>query len=213
MKSSYQEYLTVIYKMASRNQDVTNKNISEWLKVSPPSVTDMLKKLEREGLVTITNNIITITEIGREAAEKSLSKHRLWEYFLESVLHYDWHEVHKDAKALQFATSDNLMNRINEYLGKPEYCPHGENIFINNHRHFESLHPLSECAVDDSIEVIRVSDISDLLDYLTKKKIGIGDRYVVTGINAFDDSISLTGEAGEVTIGMTAAGHIFVTTA
>lgn len=210
MKESYLEYLTAIYKLNSRKIGASNKNISEWLKISAPSVSDMLKKLKNENLIIINKNIVELTELGIEEAEKTLSKHRLWEYFLETILEYEWNELHEDAKLLQYATSDRLMEKINKYLDYPKYCPHGENILINNKKEMKGLRPLIEFKENDTVEIIRVSDIKELLDYLKKKVIKIQDEYKIEQIDIFDDKIVLCKNNLKVSIGFTAASSIYV---
>lgn len=210
MKESYLEYLTAIYKIKNRYGEVTNKSISEWLNISAPSVSDMLKKLKNEGLIFLNKNKVNLTEAGKMEAEKTISKHRLWEYFLESILKYDWQELHEDAKMLQYATSDRLMNKINEYLNYPKYCPHGDNILINNHEEIQGLKPLTDFKEGDEVEVIRVSDIKELLDYITKRGIGIKDRFKILNIDQLDDKITVLKNENKINISITAAQNIYV---
>lgn len=210
MKESYLEYLTAIYKINKRHGEVTNKSISDWLNISAPSVSDMLKKLKNEGLIFLNKNKVNLTESGRLEAEKTLSKHRLWEYFLETILNYDWQELHEDAKLLQYATSDRLMNKINEYLNYPKFCPHGDNILINNQEEIKGLKPLTDFNENDELELVRVSDIKELLDYVKKRDLAIKDNFKITKIDQLDDKITIILKGKEVSISNTAAQNIYV---
>lgn len=211
MKDSWQDYITVIFKLNMREDGATNKSISKWLQVSPPSVTEMLKKLRNQGLVVIKKNCVELTAEGIIAAEKILSKHRLWEIFLQQTLNYTWKDVHEEAKALQYVTSDKLMDKLNEFLNYPPYCPHGGIIFLNNKNEFKELVSLAKTQVGDIVTISRLSDQKKLLDYADRKNIKIGDIYKVTNRDDFDGNIELEKDHKISQIGSLAAEHIFVT--
>ena len=182
------DYISAIYELIEKKEIATNKKISEILGVKAASVSEMLKKLVEEGEVYTENKSILLTETGKMRARALLTKHRLWELFLVEYLGYSWQDVHEDAKALEYVTSNGLKDRLNEFLNKPMHCPHGNEIY-ENHPETDKLKKLSEVSRGISCRLHKVEDDRDLIEYLEEKKIALGDEFVVKDIDDFDDSI------------------------
>ncbi len=182
------DYILAIYELIEKKETATNKKIAEILGVKAASVSEMLKKLVDEGEVYTENKSILLTESGKIRARTLLTKHRLWELFLVEYLGYSWQDVHEDAKALEYVTSNGLKDRLNEFLKKPMHCPHGNEIY-ENHPDTDKLKKLSEVSRGISCRLHKVEDDRDLIEYLEEKKIALGDEFVVKDIDDFDDSI------------------------
>ena len=182
------DYISAIYELIEKKETATNKKIAEILGVKAASVSEMLKKLVDEGEVYTENKSILLTESGKIRARTLLTKHRLWELFLVEYLGYSWQDVHEDAKALEYVTSNGLKDRLNEFLNKPMHCPHGNEIY-ENHPDTDKLKKLSEVSRGISCRLHKVEDDRDLIEYLEEKKIALGDEFVVKDIDDFDDSI------------------------
>lgn len=182
------DYISAIYELIEKKEVATNKKIAEILGVKAASVSEMLKKLVEEGEVYTENKSILLTETGKIRARTLLTKHRLWELFLVEYLGYSWQNVHEDAKALEYVTSNVLKDRLNEFLKKPMHCPHGNEIY-ENHPDTDKLKKLSEVSKGISCRLHKVEDDRDLIEYLEEKKIALGDEFVVKDIDDFDDSI------------------------
>lgn len=182
------DYISAIYELIEKKEIATNKKISEILGIKAASVSEMLKKLVEEGEVYTENKSILLTETGKIRARALLTKHRLWELFLVEYLGYSWQDVHEDAKALEYVTSNGLKDRLNEFLNKPMHCPHGNEIY-ENHPETDKLKKLSEVSKGISCRLHKVEDDRDLIEYLEEKKIALGDEFVVKDIDDFDDSI------------------------
>lgn len=182
------DYISAIYELIEKKEIATNKKISEILGVKAASVSEMLKKLVEEGEVYTENKSILLTETGKMRARALLTKHRLWELFLVEYLGYSWQDVHEDAKALEYVTSNGLKDRLNEFLNKPMHCPHGNEIY-ENHPETDKLKKLSEVSKGISCRLHKVEDDRDLIEYLEEKNIALGDEFVVKDIDDFDDSI------------------------
>lgn len=131
MNSSREDYLQTIYRLCQNNGYATNKDISMYLNISKASVTQMLRKLINDKLVTIKTRKIYLTPSGLTLAKKLLSTHRLWEYFLENVLNLNGEIVHKQADLLEHATTPKLFEALNKYLDYPLNSPNGKKIFVN----------------------------------------------------------------------------------
>ena len=203
------DYISAIYELIEKKEIATNKKISEILGVKAASVSEMLKKLTEEGEVYTENKSILLTETGKMRARALLTKHRLWELFLVEYLGYSWQDVHEDAKALEYVTSNGLKDRLNEFLNKPMHCPHGNEIY-ENHPETDKLKKLSEVSKGISCRLHKVEDDRDLIEYLEEKKIAIGDEFVVKDIDDFDDSILVSSASEDKHIAGKAAVRMMV---
>lgn len=211
MQPHREEYITTIFKLNTRNGAATNKEISRWLNVAPSSVTEMVRKLEADGLVSVERAKIRLTEEGTLQAEKILSKHRLWELFLQQVLDYSWQDVHEQARMLQYVTSDHLMDRLNAFLNYPPHCPHGGVIFINDTGKAQEMIRLSEARIGKPFILQRIVDDKDLLDYIERKGLELEQRLTLVSIDPFDGTAILENEDGVRTeLAQKAAESIFV---
>ena len=203
------DYISAIYELIEKKEIATNKKISEILGVKAASVSEMLKKLVEEGEVYTENKSILLTETGKMRARALLTKHRLWELFLVEYLGYSWQDVHEDAKALEYVTSNGLKDRLNEFLNKPMHCPHGNEIY-ENHPDTDKLKKLSEVSKGISCRLHKVEDDRDLIEYLEEKKIALGDEFVVKDIDDFDDSILVSSASEDKHIAGKAAVRMMV---
>lgn len=184
------------------------------LNIAAGSVTEMVSKLVKEGLVDHTPYAgISLTKKGTEIAENLIRRHRLWETFLVDKLNYKLQDVHNDAEILEHVTSDNLMDHLEEFLGHPEHCPHGGVIPDKSGTYREESYLiLADVAEGTTITVDRFIDNHELLSYLDDIHINLGDRLVVGEHTPFEGPIKLTYcDSGEETsIGYKAAHYIFV---
>ena len=203
------DYISAIYELIEKKEIATNKKISEILGVKAASVSEMLKKLVEEGEVYTENKSILLTETGKMRARALLTKHRLWELFMVEYLGYSWQDVHEDAKALEYVTSNGLKDRLNEFLNKPMHCPHGNEIY-ENHPETDKLKKLSEVSKGISCRLHKVEDDRDLIEYLEEKKIALGDEFVVKDIDDFDDSILVSSASEDKHIAGKAAVRMMV---
>ncbi len=160
LSSSMEDYLRAIYILAEREGSVATTRLAEYLKVAPPSVTGMLKKLARLRLVHYTPyRGVTLTRAGRRIALEVIRHHRLLELFLMEALGYDWDEVHAEADRLEHAISEALEERIAAMLGHPAYDPHGDPIPTRaGEIPLPATRRLSEAPLGVACEVLRVTD-------------------------------------------------------
>lgn len=214
MTPKKEDYLKIIFELGGRKKKVSNKQIAMSLNIAAGSVTEMVSKLVKEGLVNHTPYAgISLTKKGTEIAENLIRRHRLWETFLVDKLNYKLQDVHNDAEILEHVTSDNLMDHLEEFLGHPEHCPHGGVIPDKSGTYRkESYLILADVAEGTTITVDRFIDNHELLSYLDDIHINLGDRLVVGEHTPFEGPIKLTYcDSGEETsIGYKAAHYIFV---
>lgn len=183
------EYLTTIFKLKESNKKVTNKALSKSLDIAPSSVTEMVKKLKKDGLLK-DQKTIELSQAGEEYAKDIVSKHRLWEYFLTENLKYNWEDVHEQAQLLQNVTSDKMFEDLNRFLGEPETCPHGGIIYSNLKKSNDKI-SLDEAKVGLEYTIQSIFDDKSLLTYINKIGLKIGDKIKVIEFNEIDDSVDI----------------------
>jgi DtxR family transcriptional regulator, Mn-dependent transcriptional regulator len=124
MSESVEEYLEAIYSFNEKGQLAKNLDLSERLKVSPPSVTQMIKKLADEDLVTYEPyKGVLLTGKGMASAQKVVRKHRLLERFLHDTLNLKIDKVHDEACKLEHSISDETAAALCDALKNPKNCP------------------------------------------------------------------------------------------
>lgn len=212
MTPNREDYLKLILELGGDRNKISNKQIVSGLTISAASVSEMISKLVKEGLVEHTPyQGVQLTTIGLEKASTLIRKHRLWEVFLVEHLNYSWNEVHDDAEVLEHVTSNDLAARLDHYLDHPEHCPHGGMIpKANQIIHEKAFSPLTSYHVGDKIRIARVLDERELLDYLVSVGLNVNDIYTIEKIAAYEGPIDLKNASKEVQISYKAASTIFV---
>ncbi|HEX2421119.1 MAG TPA: metal-dependent transcriptional regulator [Acidimicrobiia bacterium] len=125
--ATYREYVAAIYELGEEGLGVIQARIADWLGVSRASVSEMIRKMEADGLLETGTEIVLTTE-GRHLAEVVVRRHRLAERFLTEVLGLPWVKVHAEAEVWELAISDDVEAAMLEKLGQPTTCPHGNPI-------------------------------------------------------------------------------------
>lgn len=125
-----EDYIKAIYAIEGDGGDrVSTSALADYLEVTSPTVSSMVKKLEERGLVDREEyRGVTLTEEGEVVALEILRHHRLLEAFLTEQLDYSWVDVHDEADRLEHHVSEKLSDRIAEALGNPPVDPHGDPI-------------------------------------------------------------------------------------
>jgi DtxR family Mn-dependent transcriptional regulator len=124
--ASSEEYLEAVYKLQQREHPVRISKLAQSLGVAPASVTEMTKRLAQEGYLNRAEGVgVCLTQQGREAALKTVRKHRIVERFLTDVLGLPWDRVHDEACRFEHVVSDEVEEGLERLLGEPTTCPHG----------------------------------------------------------------------------------------
>jgi DtxR family Mn-dependent transcriptional regulator len=124
-----EEYLQMLFWLEEVGLPMTGANLARAMQLSPPTVHEMVGRLERDGYVTRGEaRGISFTEEGSRHAEAVVRRHRLIERFLTDVLDIPWHEVHEQAEALEHAMTPVLEERMRAAIGDATTCPHGHPI-------------------------------------------------------------------------------------
>jgi DtxR family Mn-dependent transcriptional regulator len=211
---SEENYLKIIYHLCEKEPGAAQTNlIAEKMGTKPASVTDMLKKLAEKKLIDyIKYQGVTLTEFGRLTAVRVVRKHRLWEVFLVHSLKFKWDEVHEIAEELEHINSDILVDRLDEFLGKPKTDPHGDPIpDKNGNFHTSSLIKLNQLDPGKAGMIVGVSEHSSAyLKHLEKLGLTLGKEVVVLELTDYDGSLEVTVENKKINISREVAKHILI---
>jgi DtxR family Mn-dependent transcriptional regulator len=129
LSANTEEYLEWIYRLSKEQDEVTTTDLARSLKISPASVTGMLKRLNERGLIHHEKyHGITLTEQGQVSALATIRRHGLLERLLVDVLGLPWHLVDEEAGRLEHHITPDVEARLRQFLGNPTTCPHGQPI-------------------------------------------------------------------------------------
>jgi DtxR family Mn-dependent transcriptional regulator len=160
-----EEYLQIMFWLEEAGLSITGANIARAMQLSPPTVHEMIGRLERDGYVTRAGDkTLSFTDDGRQHAQANVRRHRLIERFLTDVLGIPWDEVHEEAERLEHAMSPVLEERMLAAIGDATTCPHGHPI-VEGARETGAL--LADVAPGASVHVLRFeNEAEELLHYL-----------------------------------------------
>ncbi|MGZ3921789.1 MAG: metal-dependent transcriptional regulator [Bacteroidia bacterium] len=192
-----ENYLKAIYmlKESHASGGVSTNDLSVQLNNKAASVTDMLKRLAEKKLINYQKyKGVELTSKGEKLAVKIIRKHRLWETFLVEKLKFKWDEVHEIAEQLEHIQSDELVDRLENFIGNPRFDPHGDPI-PDAKGQFNSIRskPLNEFRQKGNFLLTGVCEHSkSFLQHLTSIGLKIGDSIKVDELNKFDNSYKVT---------------------
>ena len=125
--ASREDYLRAVYHLMEENNEVRSIDLADYLNVTKPSVSEMLRELSKEGLIGYKPySKIKLTRKGHKIAQKLTSKHRIIESFLKNILGKNPKSIHEEAHRLEHAFSDESIVRLRKLLGYPKQDPHGK---------------------------------------------------------------------------------------
>lgn len=214
LSAASEDYLKVIWTAQEwTDEPVTVSALSAHVGNSPSSVSEAVKKLTAQGLLTHARyGSITLTEAGTREAVAMVRRHRLIETFLVEYLDYGWDEVHDEAEHLEHAVSDKMMNALDRRLGYPVRDPHGDPI-PSRDGSFPPLAAvrLSACDAGTEATIARVSDTDpELLRYLAGLGLHLDVRVQVLQRQAYAGTLTLAANGERLELGLPAAQSIWV---
>ena len=151
---AFEEYCECIFELMEDGFEVIQARIVERLRVSRPSVSEMCRRMEKEGLITLDGPRIHLTAAGQDLAERVVRKHRLAERFITEILGLSFATAHREAGRWEHVMSDEIEAAMNRVLGGPTTCPHGNPI--------PGANALSGA-------VVRLGEIKDGSDFTVKR--------------------------------------------
>lgn len=207
------DYLTSIYRIAhDEGQDAIAVRLADRLGVTPPSVAGMLKRLQRDGLVTIdSRKVISLTPEGLRRAEKMVRRHRLAECLLTDVLKVEWWRAYEEAHLLEHGISDITEPHLFETLGRPSRSPFGYPIPGMGSDEVMSMVTLADVPEGASVEVERVFEEDErLLKFFDEEDIRPGRTVTLDAIAPYRGTVAISMGSRQVVIGLQVAGQIWV---
>jgi len=227
LSATVEEYLETIYNMSAEDEVVIGARLAEKFHVSAPTVTEMLKRLVRDGYIEMdVKRQVTLTEEGNQAAEAVLRRHRLTERFLVDMLGMQWHQVHEEACRLEHFISGAVENRVIASLNNPTTCPHGNPIpgSVENARTYlkdQGAVRLSMLTIGDTATILLISEVVEdeeaLILYLHDKGLTPATQLTVLtkedereSVDLQEENFKLLVEGREVCISKVVASKIWV---
>jgi DtxR family Mn-dependent transcriptional regulator len=209
---AFEEYCETIFELREDDVDVIQARIADRLDVSRPAVSEMIHRMEQQGLVTV-DGAIRLTDDGLHLAESVVRRHRLAERFLTDVLGLSWADAHAEAGKWEHVISDPVEAALVRVLGAPTTCPHGNPIPGSDY-HAPDAVPLAEVAVGDRFEVSRIPEELEfapgLLEFLEQSNLVPGVQGQVRSASP-DGTRTVEVDGQHVGIGTFATTRILVT--
>lgn len=213
--STEENYLKAIYHLSQENEkeETATNAIAASLDIKPATVTTMLGRLKDKQLVNYEKyGKVTLTQEGKHTALQTIRRHRLWELFLVEKLGFGWDKVHAVAEHLEHIPSEELIERLDAFLGHPAFDPHGHPIpdssgYMNDSGtiRLSQVAPGVVCAITSVTD-----DNTELLQYLKKVGLVPGVQLWVNEVVSYDNSMLLQSEAFALTISQKVAEHLVV---
>jgi DtxR family Mn-dependent transcriptional regulator len=202
-----EEYLQIMFWLEEAGLPINGANIARAMQLSPPTVHEMIGRLERDGYVhRADDKTLDFTPDGREHATAIVRRHRLIERFLTDVLGIPWDEVHEEAERLEHAMSPVLEERMRAAIGDATTCPHGHPI-VEGAREEGAL--LADVEPGASVVVLRFeNEAEELLHYL--KSIGLYPGLEGEVAESGDEEIVVRSGEGEHTVSRSVAETVSV---
>jgi DtxR family Mn-dependent transcriptional regulator len=202
-----EEYLQTLFWLQEARLAMTGANVARAMQLSPPTVHEMIGRLERDGYITRAGDkTISFTPSGQEHAEHVVRRHRLIERFLTDVLGIPWDEVHEEAERLEHAMSPVLEERMLAAVGDAKTCPHGHPI-VGGTR-IDGV-PLADVAQGAKVRILRFeNEAEDLLHYLKASGLEPGLEGVVAATG--DDEVVVEGAGRRCTVTRSVAETVSV---
>jgi DtxR family Mn-dependent transcriptional regulator len=183
------EYLIQLYLLLREGRPVIGARIAERVGVSPPAVTQAMKRLAQHGLAVLDpDDGLRLTPRGRKQAERTIRRHYLLERLLVDELGFDWVDVDEEADRLEHSLSSRLEAHLFERLGRPTTCPHG-NPFpgSRDERRLLDARRLTEVEEGEETRILRITEEaeenSDLMHLLYESRLLPGVAIKLTSVN------------------------------
>jgi DtxR family Mn-dependent transcriptional regulator len=223
---SVDEYLETIYFLAfpvgeysppakGDGPSTLAVRVADMLGVSRASAGEMLKRLETDGLVERgEHKEALLTPSGRERAERVVRRHRIIERLLTDFMGYTAAESHVQADLLGDTFTDEMIERIETRLGRPERCPHGwpvDTVFEQAEN--RELRALAELEPGQAAEIVRLAEHDgELLEWFYEEGLVPGTRIEMRGAQPAAGQFAVTVAGEERAMGERAAAGLFVRT-
>lgn len=205
------EYLEIIYYLAARNEPVISARLAEWMRVTPPTVTSMVREMEKRGYIKRdSHNEISLTADGFTLAEHMVRRHRILERFLVDVMGLPWHQIHDEAVRLEHALSPTMEARIEALVGHSLTCPHG-NPIPGNMEGYPGTVRLDQAQLGQAFTLMRIAEEAEedheLIHYFQSNQLIPGESFDVIDTSSY--GVTLRKQQQTITIAPQVANKLW----
>lgn len=210
---AFEEYCECIFELREDAVDVIQARIAERLRVSRPSVSEMIKRLSEESLIEVNDGRISLTDKGEELAQRVVRRHRLAERFITDILGLSWALAHREAGRWEHVMSDEVETAMSRVLGEPTTCPHG-NPIPGSQYVAPTAQRLNQLTVGQRFTISRIPEELEftpgMLEFLERTKLVPGSEAIVQHAKSTGE-ITVTINGVDVDVDPFASSRIFVT--
>ena len=215
LSTAAQEYLLTLRVMAGDGSHVKAAQVARRMGVTTQASSEMFRRLVADGLVhQADGRELVLTPAGRAAADTIFRRHALLEWLLTSVVGLGWAESDEEAGRMQGALSPRVEARLDEMLGHPQTCPHGNPIDAETAKRRPTGIPLSAIEGGSRATIYRITEEAEedagLLSYLEARALKPGAHVTVLARSESLDSLTLEGPRGRATLGLRPAALVHV---
>ena len=212
-----EDYLQLVYIMEREGEEVIAARIKERKGVSAPTVWATLKRMQRDGLITMgRSHQILLSPAGQDMAESIIRRHMLAERLLTDILKLDWADVHEEAHHMEHAISPLIERQILRLLDNPTTCPHGNLIPGSQVTPQPKTITLRKAHEGDSVIINNIAEHAEddaaLMHYLERNRLIPGARILIDEVSVANATIKVTreGDGVQVVVGLPTADLIRV---
>ncbi|NBO52096.1 MAG: metal-dependent transcriptional regulator [bacterium] len=216
LTSAAQEYL-LAFRSHGDEAGVTPSLIAKDLAVSKQAAAEMFRRLADDRLIAPCSGharLWRLTASGESAADAVFRRHALLEWLLTSVIGMPWAAADVEARRLHAAISPEFETRLDDLIGHPQTCPHGNPIDRATESRRPKGEPLAALEAGEAATIYRVTEAAEadaaLLSYLEARGLVPGAKITVLSRSASLDSLTLDGPIGRASLGLRPAGLVHV---
>jgi DtxR family Mn-dependent transcriptional regulator len=211
LSATIQDYLSLIFVLERDHEPVVGARLAELLDVTPPTVTNTLKRMVRDGLITMGKQGAHLTAAGRRSARTVMRRHMLTEWMMVGRL--PWSRLHMEAHNLEHAISAESEKALLEELGHPQTCPHG-NPLPGSEAAVEAWVPLLKAQAGEKVTIRRIHELAEqnveLMAFLESRDVVPGQTATIREILPFNQTITLEIGSKTATLSFISARNVFV---
>lgn len=211
LSTTIENYLSLMYILERDKEPVLGVRLAQLLNVTPPTVTNTLKRMVRDKLITMDKKGTHLTRAGKQSARTVLRRHMLTEWMMARML--PWSKLHEEAHNLEHAISSDVETALFEELGHPQICPHG-NPLPGCEEATSSWFPLTATSPNQKATIKRIHELAEysleLLAFLESKGLVPGAEITVREVLPFNQTLNVEIQGQVVTLGFASANYIFV---
>ncbi|HSB00505.1 MAG TPA: metal-dependent transcriptional regulator [Anaerolineales bacterium] len=211
LSTTIENYLSLMYVLERDKEPVVGVRLAQLLSVTPPTVTNTLKRMVRDGLITMDKNGTRLTKAGKQSARTVVRRHMLTEWMMARIM--PWSKLHQEAHNLEHAISAEVETALFEEMEHPQTCPHG-NPLPGCEEAVSAWIPLTAASPTDVVVIKRVHELAEynveLLAFLERNRLTPGAEVIVREVLPFNQTITLEINGKAVTLGFASAQYLFV---